>query len=148
MVISCIAYGLVPSSTSVPFDEEIQIGTPLNVIPEKSIPDILSPIIDSTSSIGQSSKICNSCGENKSLAKFKTNGGKPDGTKYRMATCRECMEKKKFNKKFQGSIISDGSCVDPKFSTPTKKDRLYETDEIKIRKLQAIDKAVKVISEI
>jgi hypothetical protein len=172
MVISCTAYGLAPlatpetPSTSAPLNEEVQIGQPLDINPEKStsLKPAEKQVCNEAAPAPSETKKCNGCGENKSLEKFKTNGGKPDGTKYRMATCRDCMDKKKYDKKFQGSVssvVSASSLANIK-REPTKNDIMLQAskglsmlvdlyhpdnDEIKRMKIQIIDKAVGISSK-
>lgn len=65
-------------------------------------------------------KSCTSCGETQGVEKFKTNGTKPDGTKYRMATCRNCTDRQKAER-----LISDAG-GNASVSGPSKNDILLE----------------------
>lgn len=48
-------------------------------------------------------KSCRSCGLDKPVSNFKTNGYEKDGSRSRMATCRPCMEETKLQRKISPS---------------------------------------------
>lgn len=48
-------------------------------------------------------KSCRSCGQDKPVSNFKTNGYEKDGSRSRMATCRPCMEEAKLQRKISPS---------------------------------------------
>lgn len=59
------------------------------------------------------SKCCKVCGETKDDTKFKINGKKKDGSDYRSATCRDCLDLRALEKKLGGG--EEGSAkIDPK----------------------------------
>ena len=93
-------------------------------------------------------KKCITCGEDKSITKFKTNGNDKDGNRTRMATCRDCTEAKKAPPK-PASPPSDGCSSTP--SHPTSNSSISSSsrssDMVVMKKLQAIECAINAIKE-
>lgn len=82
---------------------------PLSVSPcRKPIPESLKKGRAPSESPSET-KSCTSCNEVLAMEKFKTNGSKPDGTKYRMATCRNCMDRQKAERLMSESICGGSS---------------------------------------
>jgi hypothetical protein len=79
-------------------------------------------------SSGSSTKRCKSCQEDLPETKFKTNGNKSDGTRSRMATCRDC---------------SSSTTSSSKASISTR-ESASQDDMVRMKKLQTIETLVKI----